>query len=447
MTSLDALTRINEDFAPLLQAARRKAPSHAYLLHGPSAAAALHFARHFARALNCQGPEAPCEVCPSCLQDLADRSDAIHLIRPTGVDIRIDQIRELIEASRYRYGGDRFKVFVLCPAEAMNEQAANAFLKILEEPTARTVFLLVTDRPDALLSTIRSRCSPQRLAFPPARQLVDELLPASHPGRDLAWLALMLGDCSPSSLRWVIELGEDPDRRDCGLPGEGDRWGLSFLNDDEAIARRLFSCEALRENAPDLLALFDTTLRQLAALFETPDFEEAFLAGLQAAHGGTNRLEEELPKRFKTLRSAWNRSQGEGAVHPVLSEDRDVTASTRLWTFSWMDAFLRSMLLAFRLATRLHHGPPDPLLEACLARHPGLAILSRLPLVALGRMHRSVEEARRHVYANVKPLRLIIQNLYSAFLQHAGVVPARSASGPPSFDGESGSHDESWMES
>ena len=148
-------------------------------------------------------PRAPATPAPPACAPWPITRRPIHLVRPSGVDIRIDQIRELIDTSRYRSAGGRFKVFVLCPAEAMNEQAANAFLKVLEEPTERTVFLLVTARPDALLSTIRSRCIPARLAFPPARRLVEDLLPASHPRRDEAWLALLLSDGGPSVVDWV----------------------------------------------------------------------------------------------------------------------------------------------------------------------------------------------------------------------------------------------------
>ena len=111
-----------------------------------------------------------------------------------------------------------------------------------------------------------------------------------------------------------------------------------------------------------------------------------------------------------------------------------------------MDAFLRSLLLALRLGTRLAHGGTDPLLRAVALRHPGLEALARLPLVTVARFQRSIDTARRHVYGNVKPLTLILQNLLTSFLQHAGAVPAST----PTMHGEPLSRDhepeESWME-
>lgn len=446
MSTTDALTRIDEGFAPLLEAARRKTPSHAYLLHGPSAAAALHFARFFARALACDAPEAPCETCAACLRALADHAEAIHLVRPSGVDIRIDQIRELIDASRYRSAGGRFKVFVLCPADAMNEQAANAFLKVLEEPTERTVFLLVTARPDALLTTIRSRCIPARLTFPPARRLVEDLLPASHPRRDEAWLALLLSDGGPSIVDWVAALGAGAPETPPPPGEETGSWGLDFLDDEVELGRRLLLCDPLREKADEMLALFARTVELLGELAERPRVEAAFTAGLRVAGAGSARLEEELPKRFKSLRSAWARSEGEGARHPVLGDERDVQATARLWTFTWMDAFLRGLLLALRLGTRLAHGGSDPLLRAVALRHPGLEALARLPLVTIARFRRSIETARRHVYGNVKPLTLILQNLLTSFLQHAGVVPATTSAMPGEPLPRDPDPEETWME-
>jgi DNA polymerase-3 subunit delta' len=79
---------------------------------------------------------------------------------------RIDQVRQdIIQPMSLAKGEGRYKVNILIDAEKMREEAANAFLKLLEEPPPQTVFLLTTNRPDQLLPTILSRC--QQLRFDP----------------------------------------------------------------------------------------------------------------------------------------------------------------------------------------------------------------------------------------------------------------------------------------
>jgi DNA polymerase-3 subunit delta' len=79
---------------------------------------------------------------------------------------RIDQVRQdIIQPMSLAKGEGKYKVNILIDAEKMREEAANAFLKLLEEPPPQTVFLLTTNRPDQLLPTILSRC--QQLRFDP----------------------------------------------------------------------------------------------------------------------------------------------------------------------------------------------------------------------------------------------------------------------------------------
>ncbi|MCX7091131.1 MAG: hypothetical protein NTU48_06755 [Legionellales bacterium] len=102
----------------------------------------------------------PCGSCKMCTKVLQSIHPDVHEIRPENAagSIKIEQIREM-QTIAYQTPqlGDR-QIVLIHPAEAMNQAAASALLKILEEPTASTMFILVTTNPSLLLPTIVSRC-------------------------------------------------------------------------------------------------------------------------------------------------------------------------------------------------------------------------------------------------------------------------------------------------
>ena len=151
-------------------------PPHALLLAGPARTGRTLLALELAGLLNCEAPdfdERPCNECRACrLITERNHPDVLHLEpgdsfcrgggghqpHPGSRDIRICQVRGLIESvSRYPFEG-RFRVLVIEPADRMGLEAANTLLKTLEEPPPATVLILVTAAPENLLETIRSRC-------------------------------------------------------------------------------------------------------------------------------------------------------------------------------------------------------------------------------------------------------------------------------------------------
>lgn len=150
----------------------REALPHALLLCGPAGLGKRAFLQRFVRGLLCERAEAgdACGQCRACLLLAAGtHPDLVGLsfgLRKDGVqrsEIVVDQIRELSArlAMASQFGG--WQVAVIDPADAMNTAAANALLKTLEEPSQRTLLLLVADAPWRLPQTIRSRC--QRIEF------------------------------------------------------------------------------------------------------------------------------------------------------------------------------------------------------------------------------------------------------------------------------------------
>lgn len=132
--------------------------SHAYLFSGLRGSGKTSTARIFAKALVCdQGPSStPCEVCEHCLS--ANENRHIDIIEMDAASNRgIDDIRELIESTKYKPSSARFKIFIIDEVHMLTTQAFNALLKTLEEPPSYVKFILATTDPLKLPATILSR--------------------------------------------------------------------------------------------------------------------------------------------------------------------------------------------------------------------------------------------------------------------------------------------------
>lgn len=149
---------------------------HAYLFSGLRGSGKTSTARIFAKSLLCShGPTAlPCEMCENCA--MANTSRHIDIIELDAASHRkIDDIRELIEQSRYAPSVARFKVFIIDEVHMLTKEAFNALLKTLEEPPSYVKFILATTDPLKLPATVLSRT--QHFHFKPiARGLITKHL-------------------------------------------------------------------------------------------------------------------------------------------------------------------------------------------------------------------------------------------------------------------------------
>jgi DNA polymerase III subunit delta' len=154
----------------LLRAALADGPAHAYLLHGPPGVGKRGLALRFAAEL--LGDHAR----------VARRSHPdLYVLEPLGDQIRIDDIRELRRDLHMRPFEASRRVYLVFGADTMNEDAADALLKDLEEPPPYAVILLIANDVGPLPDTIRSRCQPvpfRRLSERAVREAIRELAPA-----------------------------------------------------------------------------------------------------------------------------------------------------------------------------------------------------------------------------------------------------------------------------
>jgi DNA polymerase-3 subunit delta' len=159
--------------------------AHGLLIHEDPGAGGLEFARWIAQLVNCREPKrAPCGECQQCRWIAADQHPDVTRLSPEEDSqyIKIEQVRALIDEMALTAHGSGYKVAILAPAHSLYPHAAQALLKTLEEPPARTLLLLVTSQPSRLLPTVRSRCSRVRLMGPTRTDAVKFLEAARGPG-------------------------------------------------------------------------------------------------------------------------------------------------------------------------------------------------------------------------------------------------------------------------
>ena len=145
---------------------------HAYLFSGPRGCGKTSSARIMARSLNCEkGPTPnPCGVCQSCNDLVANGPGSLDVIElDAATHGLVDDARDLRDKAFFAPVQSRYKIYIIDEAHQLGPGAANALLKVVEEPPAHVLFIFATTEPEKLISTIRSRTHhyPFRLV-PPA---------------------------------------------------------------------------------------------------------------------------------------------------------------------------------------------------------------------------------------------------------------------------------------
>ncbi|MFM8999564.1 MAG: hypothetical protein ACKOKE_05825 [Actinomycetota bacterium] len=257
-------------------------PHHAYVLAGPEGGGKQLAARAFVAALLCA--HGGCGTCRDCRLALADQHPNAFVVEPEGRDIHVDTIRLEVWQPIHRTAPEPGrKVFVIREADRLNAAAADVLLKVLEEPPADAVLLLLSARPDELPATILSRCHTVTFQPLPERFVVEALVgEGAEPTR--AALAARLAGGNLGRARRLATRDDALAFRDVAE----EALGLALRGPDGAIA----AADAILASA----AAYKKTLKDRLAEELAPFLDERGRPD-DAYRGAIRRIEERHARR------------------------------------------------------------------------------------------------------------------------------------------------------
>jgi DNA polymerase III subunit delta' len=164
--------------------------THAWIFTGPPGSGRSSAAVAFAQAIIC--PNNGCGTCSDCYSVKTNSHPDVDVIRPEGLSIKVEEVRELLIRTSWAPSMSGWRVVVMEDADVLTESAANALLKAIEEPSARTIWLLCAPTLHDILPTIRSRCRHLQLRTPSFEAVINLLINRDHIESDMAEFAAHL---------------------------------------------------------------------------------------------------------------------------------------------------------------------------------------------------------------------------------------------------------------
>jgi len=294
--------------------------THAWLFTGPPGSGRSVAARAFAAALQC--PQLGCGECQACRTVLHGTHADVHRVVPEGLSISVAEMRRLVSIAARRPSTGGWQIVVIEDADRLTEGAANALLKAVEEPAARTVFLLCapSDHPEDVSVTIRSRCRLVPLRTPSVAAIAAVLT-----GRDgveaqtAAWAASVCGGHVGRARR---------------LAGDADaRQRREQVLD---VPLRLRGLAEVFEAADALVAAAEAEAAEMSASRDAPEREALAIAmgaggtgrGVAAAARGAKTAERELERRQRSRATRTQRDALDRALVGLAGFYRDVLVTS-----------------------------------------------------------------------------------------------------------------------
>ncbi|HEY8302789.1 MAG TPA: DNA polymerase III subunit delta' [Jatrophihabitans sp.] len=293
------------------------AMTHAWLFTGPAGSGRSVAARALAAALQCEREPAGCGQCSAC-HTVATRSHPdVHAVVPEGLSISVAEMRAVVARSARRPVLGKWQVILLEDADRLTEPAANALLKMVEEPPARTVVLLCVPslHPDDVLPTIRSRCRLVSLRTPPAEAISAVLQRDGVAGETADWAAA----ASQGHVGRARRLARDEAARE---------HRTAVL----AIPASLTSMAACLSAADKLVSSAEAEAKDLSASLDAPETEALQVAlgaggtgkGTASTTRGTAGVLKDLEKRQKSRQTRTQRDALDRALVDLAAFYRDV---------------------------------------------------------------------------------------------------------------------------
>jgi len=353
---------------------------HAWLFTGPPGSGRSVAARAFASALLCE--QGGCGQCQACRQVRAGTHADVLLVRPDGLSYGVRQTRDLVLKAAAAPVVGRWRIVLFEDADRATEQAANALLKAIEEPAARTIWLLCAPYADDLPTTIRSRCRLVTLRMP-GTAAVAQTLEAEGVSHELALSAARAAQ---------------------GHVGRARR----LATDPSAAGRR---ADVLR--VPTQVGTMGEAFKAAAAL-------------VRAAESEAEVVTEELdgPERDALRRAFGEGSTGKGVATALRGgagamrdlEDRQKSRATRVKRDS-LDRALLDLAGYYRDVLAVQLGAEVELANASRAEELGGQAAGSLPADTVRRIE-AIMKCRERLAANVAPL-LAVEELTLSLVKQA----------------------------
>ncbi|MGV0787267.1 DNA polymerase III subunit delta' [Mycolicibacterium sp. XJ2] len=362
--------------------------THAWLVTGPPGSGRSVAALCFAAALQCTSDGVPgCGECRACTTTMAGTHADVRRIIPEGLSIGVDDMRAIVQIASRRPGTGRWQIVLIEDADRLTEGAANALLKVVEEPPPSTVFLLCAPSvdPEDIAITLRSRCRHVALVTPTVDAIAGVLMDSDGlPEAEARWAASVSGGHVGRARR----LATDESAR------ERRKRALGLARDAATPSRAYAAAEELVKTAEDE-ALALTVDRNEA---ETEELRTALGAGgtgkgtagsLRGAAGALSALE----RRQKSRKTRASRDSLDRALIDLATYFRDAL----LVASDAGDIAHNHPDMAEEIARLAAHAPPDKLLrciEAVLECREALAVNVK-PKFAVDAMVATVGRALR----------------------------------------------------
>jgi DNA polymerase III subunit delta' len=348
--------------------AHSSAMTHAWLITGPPGSGRSVAALCFAAALQCTSDGVPgCGECRSCTTTMAGTHGDVRRVIPEGLSIGVDEMRAIVQVASRRASTGRWQIVLVEDADRLTEGAANALLKVVEEPPPSTVFLLCAPSvdPEDIAITLRSRCRHVALVTPPPDAIAQVLIDGDGLSAETAtWAASVSGGHVGRARR----LATDPEARDRRMQALG-------LARDAATRSKAFAAAEALVSAAESEATVLTADRDEA---ETEELRTALGAGgtgkgTAGALRGSAGAIKDLEKRQKSRQTRASRDALDRALIDLATYFRDallVAAGAPGPRANHPD-------MAEQIASMAAHVPADRLLrciEAVLGCRDALAI-------------------------------------------------------------------------